>query len=283
MKLVDKYREFCSVKVGAGDTALFWFDSWHGGHLHSQFPRLFSFAIDQNISVRDFIGSEDRTQFFQQPMSPQAFEEFQEMELNLLNVHCDPMVSDVWSTIWKDGVYSSRLYYQYCFKDIVASKIYSAIWSSKVMLRIKVFAWLLVSDRLNTRDMIRRRHWNVTNNQFHCVLCPTHLTEDWMHLFFDCNFSIRIWCYLQIQWEPGDTFEEIFFAAKRKFQKPFFSEVVILALWHIWKQRNEAIFQGIMPTFRGWRRRFIHDATMHVHRVKAKHSDSFSRWIESLL
>jgi hypothetical protein len=97
-------------------------------------------------------------------MSPQAFDEFQEMELNLLNVHCDPMVRDVWSTIWKDGAYSSRLYYQYCFKDVVASKIYSAIWSSKVMLRIKVFAWLLVSDRLNMRDMIRQRHWNVTNN-----------------------------------------------------------------------------------------------------------------------
>jgi hypothetical protein len=216
-------------------------------------------------------------------MSPQAFEEFQSLELLLDGVHCDSMVKDVWSTVWKDGVYTSCLYYKHCFKDVVASKIYAAIWSSKVMLRNKVFAWLLVSDRLNTRDMIRKRHWNVTNNQFHCVLCPTFSTEDWMHLFFDCNFSVRIWCYLQIEWEPGDTFEQIFFEAKRKFAKPFFTEVVILALWHIWKQRNEAIFQGILPTFRGWKRRFIHEATMHVHRVKAKHSDSFSRWIDSLV
>jgi hypothetical protein len=172
MKLVDKYREFCSVKIGAGDTALFWFDSWHGSLLHSQFPRLFSFAMDQNIYVRDFIDTANRTQFFQLPMSPQAFYEFQELKLSLQNVHCDPMVRDVWSTIWRDGAYSSRLYSQHCFKDVVASKIYSAIWSCKVMLRIKVFAWLLVSDRLNTRDMMRRRHWKVTNNQFHCVLCP---------------------------------------------------------------------------------------------------------------
>jgi hypothetical protein len=63
----------------------------------------------------------------------------------------------------------------------------------------------------------------------------------------------------------------------------FFTEVVILALWHIWKQRNEAIFQDILPTFRGWKIRFIHEATMHVHRVKAKNSDSFSRWIDSLM
>jgi hypothetical protein len=26
------------------------------------------------------------------------------------------------------------------------------------MLRIKVFAWLMFNDHLNTRDMIRRRH-----------------------------------------------------------------------------------------------------------------------------
>jgi hypothetical protein len=63
------------------------------------------------------------------------------------------------------------------------------------MLRIRVFAWLMVSDRLNTRDMIRRRHWNITN-VFNCVLCTTHTNEDWQHLFFKCSFSIWIWNYL---------------------------------------------------------------------------------------
>ena len=126
-----------------------------------------------------------------------------------------------------------------------------------------------------------RRHWNVTS-VFHCVLCPTHATEDWIHLFFDCNFSHRIWTYLQIDWEPADTLEEIFITARRKFNKPFFMEIVLLAAWHIWKQRNEAIFQRILPSFRGWRRRFIHEAYMHVHRVKDKYVTSFTSWIDSL-
>jgi hypothetical protein len=101
-------------------------------------------------------------------------------------------------------------------------------------LRIKVFAWLLVSDRINTRDMLMRRHLNVTN-VFHCVLCPCQATEDWQHLFFHCNFSIRVWSYLQIEWESGSSFENIFMQARRKFNKPFFTEVVILAAWHISK------------------------------------------------
>ena len=148
-------------------------------------------------------------------------------------------------------------------------------------LKIKVFAWLLVSDRLNTRDMLRRRNWNVTSD-YDCVLCPTHVTEDWMHLFFDCNFRVRIWTYLQIDWAPADTFEEVFVMARKKFNKPFFTEVVILAAWHIWKQRNEAIFQRVLPTFNGWKRRFIYEASLHVHRMRDKNATAFSSWIDSL-
>jgi hypothetical protein len=34
---------------------------------------------------------------------------------------------------------------------------------------------------------------------------------------------------------------------KRKFQGPCFVEVIILACWSIWKQRNNLIFKGIKP------------------------------------
>jgi hypothetical protein len=63
-------------------------------------------------------------------------------------------------------------------------------------------------------------------------LCPTHAT-DWPHLFFNYNFSIRVWIYLQIEWEQEDNIEAMFVKARSKFAKPFFNEVVILACWHI--------------------------------------------------
>src|SRR3954463_9072817 len=74
------------------------------------------------------------------------------------------------------------------------------LWKSKRTMKIKVFGWLLLFDMLNTKDLLVRRHWRSPHDNNVCVLCPTHAYEDRLHLFFSCNFSPRIWNYLQIDW-----------------------------------------------------------------------------------
>ena len=145
-----------------------------------------------------------------------------------------------------------------------------------------MFAWLMLSDRLNTRDMLQRRHWNVTE-EFHCVLCPTRAHEDRDHLFFTCAFSQRIWNYLQIEWQQGDDLYSIVKAARRGFAKPFFSEVVMIACWNLWLVRNDKIFNHIRPRFAVWRSKVIHDFRLLVYRMKAKYRESFVQWINSLV
>jgi hypothetical protein len=113
------------------------------------------------------------------------------------------------------------------------------------------------------------------------VLCATHETEDWIHLLFDCKFSRRIWAYLQEDWTHEDTIEEMFVKARKSFSKPFFTEVVILACWHIWKQRNWPAFENIKPSFAFWKYQFVHEVSLHVHRVKDKHADIFKSWIDN--
>jgi hypothetical protein len=250
--------------------------------LSQEFPRLFSFALDQNISLRDMVNLDNIEEHFYLPLSAQAFDEFTQVGEIVLSQELNPEGKDVWKTQWKDGVYTASKYYHYMFRDQHASPILARIWKSKCILRIKFFAWLLINDRLNTRDMLRRRQCNVTN-VYDCVLCPTYAVEDWMHLFFYCNFSQRVWNYLQISWGIGPTMESILFQARRDFEKPFFFEIVILACWHIWKQRNGAIFERVIPSFRAWRAAFISDVTRHMHRVKDSWKPELSSWIDNLM
>jgi hypothetical protein len=129
------------------------------------------------------------------------------------------------------------------------------------------FACLILHDRINTKDMLLRRRWNVTNNH-DCVLCCSGQFEDWRHLFVNCMFSIRVWNYLHSPWHPGSTYESLL-AARKSFKGPCFTEIGILACWTIWKQRNGWIFKGIRPTFRGWRASFVLEISMLKYRVKS--------------
>ena len=148
-------------------------------------------------------------------------------------------------------------------------------------MRTKFFAWLLMNDSLNTIDELQRRHWKV-NDDTHCVLCPGRLHEDRDHLFFNCNFSIRIWNYLQVTWTPGDNMMQILTEARREFNQPFFVEVILLASWSIWKVRNAQIFEGVRPRFYSWRSRFVHDISLQAHRLKNVHKNKLLDWIAAL-
>lgn len=106
----------------------------------------------------------------------------------------------------------------------------------------KVFAWFLIMDRLNTEVMLMRRHWKFDNGP-QCVLCPRRVLEDQVCLFFQCNFSARIWNYLQITWPMGQDMMDIAVQAMKEFDKPFFAEVVFLAWWNIWMVRNAKVFR----------------------------------------
>lgn len=137
-------------------------------------------------------------------------------------------------------------------------------------------------DRLNTRDMMQRRHWYVEDDT--CVLCPLLIHEDVAHLFFTFNFSQRVWNYLQICWValPNMTTYQMAVTTREDFGQPFFTEVVFTAAWNIWTTRNAKVFRNERPLFRSWRHNFIHDITLLAHRIKRKYKDALLQWISSL-
>jgi hypothetical protein len=106
---------------------------------------------------------------------------------------------DEWHYCWGESYSAKKKNYAHIHAHLVVPKVYAWLWKSCCVMKTKVFAWLLLVYRLNTRVLLRMRHWNVTEDS-HCVLCPSRVYEDRIHLFFHYNFSARIWTYSQIEW-----------------------------------------------------------------------------------
>lgn len=65
------------------------------------------------------------------------------------------------------------------------------LWETFCQPKHKVFFWLLVNDRLSTRNRLRRR--NMQLESFHCVLCQLATEETLEHLFLSCPFASECW------------------------------------------------------------------------------------------
>jgi hypothetical protein len=280
---MDSYRSLAKPVMKSGETVLFWPDEWEINNsttpLHQRFPRLFSFVKDDKISVRDMILLRDRAEELHLPLSGQAFDEFLVLQTWLQDFNLQNPGADEWKCPW--GVYKASKYYLSLFDHIQVAPQFSWIWKSKCIMRVKMFAWLLLSDRLNTKDMIQRRHWNVTSD-YTCFLCSRSCHEDRDHLFFNCLFSSRIWNYLQIEWGYSGQITLMAENARRRFRWPFFTEVVALACRNIWKVRNTRIFNNVRPRFAAWRGSFIHDISLHAHHFRDDKKEILLHWIKSL-
>jgi hypothetical protein len=194
-------------------------------------PNLYSFVRDQRISVKNVLQVEDLDSLFMLPLCAQAFAEFQDLEAELQALPLAVGQHDVWSFIWGNSVYSSSKFYALVFKNMDVEPSFSWLWKSKCTPRIKFFGWLLLVDRLNTRIMLRRRHFHLDSG-YACAMCNTGAEEDISHLFFNCPFATSCWQKLRLRW-PNiyDLHEKIAFGRKI---------VCMASLWRFswWLPRN---------------------------------------------
>jgi hypothetical protein len=199
LRLHILFRGIAKCTIGNGASVSFWEDLWAGQVLSKAFLTLFSFALNDNISVQGIMLAEDIDSLFFLPLSPEAMDELIALQ-DLLNViPYNPEATDSWSFIWGSSIYSSRKYYRSVFNNFSASPLYEKMWHSKCSPRIKFSMWLVVVDHLNTKSMLFRRNYNVQPNA-NCVMCLLNVEKDLDHLFFSCLFATACWQKLGFQW-----------------------------------------------------------------------------------
>jgi hypothetical protein len=101
------------------------------------------------------------------------------------------------------STYTSNRNYALKFKSIEAPEPFKWIWKAKVTNKLKIFVWLLFRDRINSRNLLKRKNFQIEGDDYNCVLCNLDIEEYTYHLIFQCPFSERCWNYLGIHWDHG--------------------------------------------------------------------------------
>jgi hypothetical protein len=266
-KLMPIYRGIASSTVNEGTTTLFWKDSWISNIVSETYPRAFSFAINEDISVQEFLSSVRLGDLFHLPLSPEAMNELRELQNDTRHIILSQQ-HDEWTYEWGSKFTSSK-FYNFCFREISPHVTYGWLWKSKCVPKMKFFGWLVLSDRLNTRNMLRRRHYCL-NTGYNCLMCINPPEETIEHLLFYCPFSTLCWEKIGMSWHSNSERRTLIQKGKDQWQKPMYMEIMLISAWNIWKERNNLLFKGINPSIESWKQRVKTDLLLLIHRTKEK-------------
>ena len=112
------------------------------------------------------------------------------------------MEPDSRTYVWGAKDYTPAKFYKFIFAQIDCHAVIKGIWKSRCLPKLKVFLWLMYYDRLNTKNIMHRKHWNLEDGT-NCILCNRGVFETRDHLFFDCPFASTCWRHIGYQWEIG--------------------------------------------------------------------------------
>ncbi|WVZ51719.1 hypothetical protein U9M48_002834, partial [Paspalum notatum var. saurae] len=185
----------------------------------------------------------DLLDVFHLPMSEEAFEQLQAFYDDLQELTLD---HDRWSYIWNSNNFTSSKAYKHMTGHRPTHPAFKWLWKSCCLKKHKVFFWLLLKDRLNTRNLLRRK--SMVLPSYNCVFCGDSVEETFHHLFIECPFCQDCWQQLHLVFDPSEEHMEIFNSLKVQLNVPFFMKIIVLQCWAIWNERNNFIFRGIPPS-----------------------------------
>jgi len=260
----------CNIQNGS--TCLFWTNLW-GDQVQSQvYPELFSFARNKLLSFQKTKMMEPFHRLFYLPLSEEAFAQLGLLQ-NLLENQILSNDVDWWSYIWGSPFFSSRKAY----KSLIGHAHIHQSFHWTCQNKHKVFSWLLLKDKLSTRNILRRKSMFLPS--YNCVLCANNTEKTLEHLFLHCHFAEACWGLISLQ-VPNQA--DIFLAIesfKSQLHTPLFMNFIILLCWSIWISRNDLIFQGLHPSINSCRRIFETELVLLGHRVSSKHKALLEEWI----
>lgn len=250
---------------------------WNLGYPLLSWPHLFSFAKNKEAPVAAFLGEVEMLSLFHLPLSPIASIQLNALIEGLSSFEPSAERTDEWSYIWGSSSFSSKQAYAQLLGASFTQPPFIWLWKSFCLSKQKFFFWLLLKDRLNTKDLLTRKQFPLSDRN--CTLCSDHILEDSKHLFFGCSFSERCWLEVGFDWNFSLSVGDIIQDGKLRSRLKCFKEVTIVTCWSIWLLRNNIIFNQGVVSLERWKILFKEAFALVIHRVKPSLRVVFVDWL----
>lgn len=241
LSLRDNFYKYCKSAVGNGLKTSFWKSIWIGNlPLSVQFPVLFYLVYDKDVTVNDVFTSNFETLTFRRRIVGNLRMLFDEM------ISCNQVsLSDqedkiVWN-LGKKGFSVNPMYKKKMEDQILIS--YKFLWKSKLPHKIKVFFWLVVRNKILTKDNLKKRNWI---GSLDC--CFYGVDESIDHLFFHCPIAKYMWRVIQVALNLRLIPNSISYLYDNWLSKPKDKTANLVLFgcgalfWAIWRTRNDWCF-----------------------------------------
>ena len=246
--------------MGDGKNTLFWTDVWVGEvSLRDRFTRLYELSLlkGESVAAMRSLGWGGAGEAWKWRRRLFAWEEesLGELTLLLLSVSLQVHREDNWT--WKADSslsYTVRSAYNSITSQGIAAnpETVLSVWHKDVPLKVLLFMWRLLHDRLSTKNNLHRRRVLDFDDQFCVGGCGS--VETSTHLFLQCMHFSLVWNHI-LQWLgvvtvlPNDIARHFHqfhhLGGVTKSRKSILQVIWLATVWEIWKARNNKVFNAI--------------------------------------
>ena len=235
--------------LGNGERTMFWRDVWCGdGRLDVRFPRIFALSSVPDALVRD-LRVDDGWNFRWHRLIRGGEEDSQ---LRNLMVVLDSVslshTPDRWTwDLDHSGEFSVRFLRQHLDGIRLPVVAQPTRWNRAVPIKINVFLWRVMLNRLSCRSQLVLRGIDVES-----VLCPCCQEEEETvsHLFFGCIIARQVWSRMEswIQMDipqfhsPIELVNWVDSHPVGRLVRSKVESICMVVIWVLWTYRNALVF-----------------------------------------
>jgi hypothetical protein len=205
-------------------------------------------------------------EIFQLPLTIEAFQQYSLLSAEITNMKLNRN-PDEWRYIWGSCQYSVHKAYRALSGHMPTHPVFNNLWASKCQLKHKIFCWLLLHDKLNTRERLRIRHMALET--YTCENCTLQGPKTTYHLFLRCNFAKMCWSSVGVSTPRISCPQRAVRRLSAQLPRYCAMEIIILMSRGIWKCRNCWIFDP--PNASAMQKNAVYRTEPFAVQIKAQH------------